>query len=78
MNQPKTPSVVYNNQRIAIGKDLVFSWVVWTEEGWTPLSHGDLEELLHVKREMDYNPIFPPELNAYVSELIEAQRAKAS
>lgn len=77
MNQPTSPQTVYNNQRVALGKDLIFSWVVYSENGWTPLSEGDLDELLMVKTLMDGNPIFPAELTSYLQRLIDQERSKS-
>lgn len=71
----KNPSVTYTNNQVAIGKDLVFTWIVLGEEGWVPLSQLSLEDLATVEKAMDHNRIFPDELYAYLRQLIDGLKA---
>jgi hypothetical protein len=62
-NPPKFhPTTVYTNGKVSIGEDLIFEWVILSENGWVPI--GDLckEDIEMIWRLMDFNPIFPDEL----------------
>jgi hypothetical protein len=67
--QPTTvrqPSCVRNNGKVAIGNDLIFEWVVYTDIGWQPISMLSKDVLKDIWRKMDYSPIFSAEIINYV------------
>lgn len=69
----KMPRTVYNNGHIAVGKDLVFQWVLYTVDDdnraqWLPLDQLE-KDVLDVVRHQVLQPIFPDELRQYVANL---------
>ena len=72
---PKMPKTTYENGRVALAKDLVFGWSVFTgEDGWIPLDALSEEDFYIVIKAMDNNPIFPMELREYIRDLDEQFR----
>jgi hypothetical protein len=57
--RPKMPLNVWTNNRVALGKDLVFGAVVLTETGWEPLDFLAPEDLEIVWRAVDHNTSCP-------------------
>ena len=70
---------VFNNQRVALAGDLVFTWVVYGDidgkEQWIPISSLDLTDLKMTKRLMDYSKIFPQSAHDYVDAQIAEKQA---
>ena len=52
-------TVVWQNGKVALIKDLIFGLCVMAESGWTPCANLDLADLLMVEKLIDYNPGFP-------------------
>lgn len=82
INEPlKSPTVVYHNSRVAVGKDLVFNWVVLTvpedspQATWTPAEQLPLDKLREVQRLMDENPTFPVEFRSWLRAKINGELA---
>lgn len=75
MNQSiKAPLTTYTNGAIAVGKDLIFGWVLLTEgddghQQWLPLTELESHTLELVQRHLT-NPIFPQELREHVAALV--------
>lgn len=74
----KNPVTVYTNQRVAIGRDLVFGWVVLTlrdgaeQASWEPMSSLTLLELRQLQRQADRCPSFPHEFHTDLAGLLAA------
>jgi hypothetical protein len=69
----KMPSTVFTNRQIAVGKDLVFQWVLLTvdddnQQQWLPLDQLE-KDVLNLVRQNVLDPVFPDELRAYVASL---------
>lgn len=68
----KQPQRVYNNGRVAIGRDLVFGWVVLAvQEGedqsvWLPIDQLHTHERRRIYDQMNNEAVFPEELHQFM------------
>lgn len=75
MNQ-HIPSTTYTNGRVTLRSCLVFSWVVFTTEGWLPVEQLDFATLKLVRDAMDYSALFPQKAHDFVHRYYEAAEAR--
>lgn len=75
----KNPQTVYHTGGVAIGKDLVFGWVVLgysqgdERASWQPIAQLAPHEQMQVHRKVDANPVFPQEFRDWLSALVRQQ-----
>lgn len=80
----KQPPTVYNNGAVALGKDLVFGWVVLAvpqgedQTAWIPVDQLHPHERRRVHQLMDGSPIFPEELRALMGDPVFQTHAQHS
>lgn len=80
----KQPKTVFHNGRVAVGEDLVFTWVVLTvphdsdQAQWQPADQLTLSELRDVQRRIDGSAIFPQAFRDWLAQTIAAANLAAA
>lgn len=76
--QIKQPATVFTNGVLAVGTDLVFKFVVLSEEGWLPLEGLDLDDLKTIKQASLGGTTIPAEFKEHLQLAISAAETAAA